>query len=54
MKFTANVTFKDTQPKVVNDPVASSLIQLLQTLKQNNPDLLSSVMNSLQLNTQEV
>lgn len=52
MKFTANVTFKDKQPRVQDDPIVASLVQLLQTLKENNPELLNSVMDSLHL-TQE-
>lgn len=48
MKFTANVTFRDhVAPVREEDPVAASLLQLLQTLQESNPDLLARVMTQL-------
>ena len=48
MKFTANVTFRDdVVPIHDEDPVANSLLHLLQTLQESNPDLLARVMKQL-------
>ena len=47
MKFQANVKFLDGDVQKQQDPVAASLMQLLQTLKEQNPELLANVMSQL-------
>lgn len=47
MKFQANVKFLDGDVPKQQDPVAASLMQLLQTLKEQNPELLANVMSQL-------
>ena len=49
MRFQANVTFRDHEPKAVEDTrIKDSLVNLLSLIKDSNPALLQEAMNSLQ------
>lgn len=49
MRFQANVTFRDREPKAVEDTrIKDSLVNLLSLIKDSNPELLQEAMNSLQ------
>ena len=49
MRFQANVTFRDHEPKAVEDTrIKDSLVNLLSLIKDSNPELLQEAMNSLQ------
>ena len=49
MRFQANVTFRDHEPKAVEDTrIKDSLVNLLSLIQDSNPELLQEAMNSLQ------